>query len=85
MDEDILRDHQALAYVGGIIKVPDDMRFKGMDGFERHGDTAIAGCLMWFASQMGPVIYEYIAAGRAAESPTDYLFPEYQTGGRSLW
>lgn len=49
--DDVLRDHQALAYVGGIIKVPDDHRFKGVDGFPRHGDSAIAGALAYFASR----------------------------------
>jgi phage FluMu gp28-like protein len=49
--DDVLRDHQALAYVGGIIKVPDDHRFKGSDGFQRHGDSAIAGMLGYAASR----------------------------------
>ena len=51
MDADVLADHQALAYVNGIVKVPDDHRVKGADGNERHGDTAIAGALMYFASR----------------------------------
>lgn len=50
-DEDVLRDHQALAYVNGIIRVPEDHRFKGSDGFDRHGDSAIACILLWFASR----------------------------------
>lgn len=49
--DDVLRDHQALSYAGGIIKVPDDHRFKGADGFPRHGDSAIAGALAYFASR----------------------------------
>ena len=44
--EDILSDHQALMYVDGIIRVPRDFRFKGSDGFNRHGDSAVAGALM---------------------------------------
>ncbi len=58
-DEDVIRDHQALQYVGGVIKVPDDMRYKGGDGFERHGDVGIAGMLAWFASRQGAVEYGY--------------------------
>jgi phage FluMu gp28-like protein len=58
-DEDVLRDHQALSYVGGIIRVPDDMRYKGEDGLQRHGDTAIAGMLAWFASRQGAAEYGY--------------------------
>ncbi|WP_205788974.1 hypothetical protein [Methylocystis rosea] len=84
--EDVLRDHQALAYVKGIIKVPDDMRYKGADGFERHGDTAIAGVLMWHASTLGPVEYGYTPAPRVgSEQPGDWLFPENQSAERSIW
>lgn len=67
--EDVLQDHQALAYVNGVIKVPDDHRFKGADGYERHGDTAIAGTMAWFASTMSPVEYGY----RAAPTPREAL------------
>lgn len=60
-DDDIIRDHQALQFVGGIIKVPDDMRYKGADGLERHGDAAIAGILAWYASRQGAADYGYEA------------------------
>lgn len=86
MDEDVLRDHQSLAYVKGIIKVPDDMRFKGLDGLERHGDSAIAGALMWHASQLGPIEYGYTPASEASEGGTaDWLFPDAQSSERSIW
>jgi len=58
-DDDVVRDHQALQYVGGVIKVPDDMRYAGADGFIRHGDTAIAGVLAWYASRQGAIAYGY--------------------------
>lgn len=58
-DADIVRDHQALQFVNGVIKVPDDMRYLGSDGFQRHGDTAIAGLLAWYASRQGAVLYGY--------------------------
>ncbi|BAV64775.1 hypothetical protein [Sphingobium cloacae] len=58
-DDDIIRDHQALQFVNGIIKVPDDMRYKGADGLERHGDTAIGGILAWYASRQGAADYGY--------------------------
>lgn len=61
-DEDILRDHQSLAYVNGIIKVPDGQRFKGSDGFDRHGDSAIAGALGYYASRADLEEFEYIKA-----------------------
>lgn len=72
--EDVLRDHQALAYVNGVIKVPEDMRFKGSDGLDRHGDSAIAGLLLWFASRQGAVEYAYRGAPNQSSSSS--------TGGR---
>lgn len=58
-DADILADHQALAYVNGIIKVPDEHSTKGVDGYDRHGDTAPAGALAWFASCQEALAYGY--------------------------
>ncbi|WP_242095487.1 hypothetical protein [Sphingomonas sp. CROZ-RG-20F-R02-07] len=68
-DEDVVRDHQALSYVGGIVKVPDDMRYKGSDGLQRHGDTAIAGMLAWFASRQGAAEYGYEPVTAETASP----------------
>ncbi|WP_461522893.1 hypothetical protein [Rhizobium leguminosarum] len=58
-DADVLADHQALAYVNGIIKVPDAHSTKGVDGYDRHGDTAPAGALAWFASTQEFIAYDY--------------------------
>ena len=66
--EDVLSDHQALQYDNGIIKVPKDFRFKGSDGLDRHGDTAIAGALAYFASRQDYTEYDYRSAGRDARS-----------------
>ena len=72
-DEDVVRDHQALAYDGGVVKVPDDMRYKGSDGLDRHGDTAIAGMLAWYASRQGAIEYGYqpVAPQRSAFNNPD--------------
>lgn len=67
-DDDIIRDHQALQFVGGVIKVPDDMRYKGADGLDRHGDAAIAGILAWYASRQGAVDYGYEAVPAMSNS-----------------
>ncbi|WP_245488048.1 hypothetical protein [Rhizobium ruizarguesonis] len=67
-DADVLIDHQALAYVNGIIKVPDDHSSKGVDGYDRHGDTAPAGALAFFASQQGSISYEYETNRKTAAS-----------------
>lgn len=58
-DADVIADHQALAYVNGIIKVPDQHSTKGVDGFDRHGDTAPAGALAWFAGCQDAIAYDY--------------------------
>ncbi|KAB6715848.1 hypothetical protein [Roseobacter sp. TSBP12] len=57
--EDVLRDHQALTYENGVIKVPQNFRFKGSDGLDRHGDSAIAGALAFFASRQEISEYAY--------------------------
>ncbi|MBI1495391.1 hypothetical protein [Halocynthiibacter styelae] len=57
--DDVLQDHQALQYVDGLIRVPKDFRFKGSDGFNRHGDSAVAGALAWFASRQPVSEYDY--------------------------
>lgn len=58
-DDDIIRDHQALQYVDGVIRVPENFRYKGGDGFDRHGDAGIAGILAWYASRQGAAEYGY--------------------------
>ncbi len=68
---DILQDHQALQFVDGVIRVPEDFRFKGSDGLFRHGDSAIAGALMWFASRQDGRSYGYQAAGDDDDDETD--------------
>lgn len=79
-DEDVIRDHQALAYVSGIIRVPDEMRYKGEDGLQRHGDTAIAGMLAWFASRQGAAEYGYepvrVGQGMMGDDPDDWGGPD---------
>ncbi|WP_323780123.1 hypothetical protein [Thalassovita sp.] len=59
---DVLADHQALQFVDGIIRVPRDFRFKGSDGFDRHGDSAVACALGYFASRQDYTEYDYRGA-----------------------
>lgn len=69
-DIDVIADHQALAYVNGIIKVPDEHSTKGVDGYDRHGDTAPAGALAWFASCQDLIAYGY-ETGRKTSSTSN--------------
>ena len=77
--EDVLRDHQSLIYVNGIIKVPDDHRFKGTDGLDRHGDSAIAGALGYYASRADLDEYGYTPVSAASDERVDMF--ERQGGG----
>ncbi|WP_425099147.1 hypothetical protein [Tropicibacter sp. S64] len=73
--EDVLRDHQALQFVDGIIRVPKDFRFKGSDGLDRHGDSAVAGALAFYASnqEAEEFGYEPVRSARpgALDAPDD--------------
>ncbi|MGH7814522.1 MAG: hypothetical protein ACREQI_11055 [Candidatus Binataceae bacterium] len=63
-DADILADHRAIAIERGVAKVGE--RRAGADGAGRHGDSAIAGALAWFASRAEASEVAYRAApGRA--------------------
>lgn len=79
--EDVLSDHQALQYENGIIKVPKDFRFKGSDGLDRHGDTAIAGALAYFASRQDYTEYDYRSTSSDARSGGMTAEAEDPTGG----
>jgi phage FluMu gp28-like protein len=48
-DEDWIQDHRSVVLVNGQPRV-SDARIKGSDGFDRHGDAAIAGLLCWSAT-----------------------------------
>jgi len=69
--EDVVRDHQALQFDGGVIKVPQDFRFKGSDGLDRHGDSAVAGALAFYASRQPATEFDYRPAPTAAEDQSD--------------
>lgn len=82
-DDDIVRDHQALQYVNGVIRVPEDFRYAGSDGLMRHGDTGIAGILAWFASRQGAVDYGYqpvttSAAKDGWNRPSDFVDDDFR-------
>lgn len=47
--EDWITDHNLVVKVGGCPRISGS-RMKGTDGFFRHGDRAVAGCLAWAAT-----------------------------------
>lgn len=59
---DIIDDHRALKIINGAMKLPKSTGQKG-----RHGDSAIAGALAWYASRQsggGPIEYKSIGTSR---------------------
>jgi phage FluMu gp28-like protein len=63
MDRDLIEDHRYIRVVKGVAKLPEG-KTKGKDKKQRHGDSAIAGALAWFATYQdaaGPIEYETVA------------------------
>jgi phage FluMu gp28-like protein len=56
-DDDTMGDYRLLQMTRGVVKVPDNAHTIGADGHKRHGDSAIAGALAYFASNQdsGPI------------------------------
>jgi len=48
-DADILEDHRAVKVIRGVARLPE-LKTRGRDNKQRHGDAAIAGALAWFAT-----------------------------------
>jgi Mu-like prophage FluMu protein gp28 len=65
--EDIINDHRCVQLIKGVPKVPDNLRTTGADGNKRHGDTAIAGCLLKHAMDNCGGEFEYYGASRIKE------------------
>ncbi len=59
-DQDVLGDHRLVVMEGGVAKVPQGKRRKGMNGKYRHGDAAIAGALAYYAISQKTFDYEYM-------------------------
>ena len=59
-DRDVLSDVRALAWVRGVIRIPE--RSTASTAGQRHGDAAIAGALAWAASEAEPEEYGYQSA-----------------------
>jgi len=65
-DADILADHRMLRMEQGIAKIPE-RRMRGGDGHQRHGDSAIAGALAYYATKSDQQEYTYTRAASAAK------------------
>jgi phage FluMu gp28-like protein len=65
LDAEVLADHRSLVMENGVARVPD-RRARNSEG-QRHGDSAIAGALAFFASQVEVRELSYIAANRSSD------------------
>lgn len=78
---DVRDDLQQLRIIGGIGKIPRDVRTKGTDGGRRHADTAVALLNFYAACEGPPEEYAYTPAIPAAgRSDRDDDFDD--NGGR---
>lgn len=69
LSADIVADHRAVRMEKGVARVPEGGRTKGSDGRQRHGDSAIAGAMAWYARNEidgGDVDYESVASRKMA-------------------
>lgn len=62
--DEIIDDHRTVQLINGVPKVPDGMRTTDATGNKRHGDTAIAGCLLKFAINNCTSEFEYYGQPR---------------------
>ncbi len=62
-DADILADHRLLRMQQGVARL-SERRTRGDDGNHRHGDSAIAGALAYYASYSNHQEYAYTAVNR---------------------
>jgi len=84
-DENILEDHRAVTLIDGIPMIPKLERKDLKDAdLVRHGDSAITGALMWFATNNRSSAIEYTAApdkqSRWDENPDDNDSYDYPIG-----
>jgi phage FluMu gp28-like protein len=62
-DADILLDHRAIVIEHGIAQI-GDRRMRGSDAKSRHGDSAIAAALAYFASRQDVAEIDYRSAAK---------------------
>jgi phage FluMu gp28-like protein len=68
-DADVLADHKLLRMQQGVARL-DERRIQAEHG-QRHGDTAIAGALAWYASSADHREYAYIPASQTRLRDSD--------------
>lgn len=70
-DSNTLDDLRAIEVIKGIPKIPDTKN-KGSDGEKRHGDTAIALCLLLYATRNAGAPIEFESVGDSLHLSNSY-------------
>ena len=83
-DADIRGDLRQLQTIGGVAKMPTDIRTKGTDGGKRHGDGAIA---LWnfHAATMNETIPDYAYRPVRSGAGTGHGADDDDDGDRRSW
>ncbi len=73
-DVDVIGDHRLVQVIKGVPQIPSNVRRRGADGHERHGDAAIAHLLAHYASEreVAPIEFHALGATRAGYGLTDW-------------
>ena len=84
-DAEILADHRMLRMERGVARIPE-RRNPGEGGRQRHGDSAIAGALAFYASCSDNEQYDYTPVpstgpGRTWRDGDDTICPSRRTAG----
>lgn len=80
LSSDVLSDHGAIVVEKGIPHVQDSKN-TGTDGKPRHGDSAIAGLMLWYASCNGGVPMEFAISPKPQAIEAIAGFGDYNLGG----
>jgi phage FluMu gp28-like protein len=86
-DADILADHRALVMDNGVAHVPE-RRIRGANGKPRHGDSAIAAALAYYASKLSVGEIAYTPAPHRHTGDTTeilHLEDDYRSTQRRGW
>ncbi len=83
-DAGILADHRMLRMEKGIARLAE-RRTRGEDGNQRHGDSAIAGALAYYASYSNHQEYEYTPVRRSEGRTVSSESHDGEPRGRPVW
>lgn len=79
-DEDWIADHRSVVLVASGCPRVSDLRTKGSDGGDRHGDAAVAAVLLWAAARCEGEP----AAGETVDARPEDMIPDSMRGRRRV-